>query len=425
MVAGRNCVLRKLGENRAGNIAFGRFLENPRVSAQEIFDAAGVATGKKAAGRHVLAIQDTTNINFPQRRSAPGGLGPGGDGAVPGLFLHPVLCLDANSGQALGLAAGRVWTRNGEKVVNPANRPIEERESMRWIEEGQKAKEALSQAAHVTLVGDRESDIYEHWTRLRDDNFDLLTRARHNRRLTNGELLFEQADEWREIGRKNIVIVARKNRKKRKATLAIRIGKVEIARPKQGVGDNEPESATLYMVDVREIGAPKDVEPVHWRLLTTHEVENDADGWRIVRYYQLRWRIEEYFRTLKRSGLNLQKSLLHTSEKLINLAAMGAVAGVPVMQLVEGRDAAPEHRAKEVVEPEQEEFAARLCETLEGKTEKQKNPHEKGSLAWIAWIIGRLGGWDGYYGKPGPKTMASGWREFQTMHKGWALMKNV
>lgn len=423
MVAGRCCVVRRLGGNRACNMAFGRFLGNPKVSAAAIFEAAGADTGAKAAGRHVLALQDTSNINFPQRGSSPGGLGPGGDGKLPGLFLHPVLCVDADSDQLLGLASGRVWTRDEDKVDDRRSRGIEQRESARWIEEGQKTKQALSQAAHVTLIGDRESDIYEHWTRLPDDDFDLLARARHNRKLTNGKLLFEQADEWREIGRKKIAITARKDREKRQAELVMRIGKVEIARPKQGVGDDAPERVTLSMVDVREAGAPAGVPPVHWRLLTTHKVESAADGWRMVRYYQQRWRIEEYFRILKRSGMNVQKSQLQTGEKLINLVAMGAVAGVPVMQLVEGRDAGPEHRAKEVIEPQQEEFAAALCDKLEGKTEKQKNPHQPGSLAWIAWIIGRLGGWDGYYGKPGPKTMASGWWEFHTMYKGWMLMK--
>ena len=51
---------------------------------------------------------------------------------------------------------------------------------------------------------------------------------------------------------------------------------------------------------------------------------------------------------------------------------------------------------------------------LEGKTERQKNPHPKGSLAFTSWVIGRLGGWTGYYGKPGPVVMLQGWLEIQT-----------
>ena len=89
-------------------------------------------------------------------------------------------------------------------------------------------------------------------------------------------------------------------------------------------------------------------------------------------------------------------------------------------QLVEGREAGPERRASEVITPQEVSFAQALNHTLEGKTEKQKNPHQEGSPAWIAWIVARLGGWSGYqrYGPAGPKTMAYGWGQFKTMSLG-------
>jgi hypothetical protein len=84
-------------------------------------------------------------------------------------------------------------------------------------------------------------------------------------------------------------------------------------------------------------------------------------------------------------------------------------------------------QAREVVPPEMLLFAAALGATLEGKTAKQRNPHSRGSLAWLAWIVARLGGWSGYqrYGPPGPKTMAAGWERFIMMQQGWALRRDV
>jgi hypothetical protein len=63
---------------------------------------------------------------------------------------------------------------------------------------------------------------------------------------------------------------------------------------------------------------------------------------------------------------------------------------------------------------------------LEGKTARQKNPHPKGSLAFAGWVIGRLGGWTGYYGKPGPRVMRQGLDDFQRIKYGTTLrLQNV
>jgi hypothetical protein len=51
----------------------------------------------------------------------------------------------------------------------------------------------------------------------------------------------------------------------------------------------------------------------------------------------------------------------------------------------------------------------------------QKNPHPKGSLAFAAWVIARLGGWTGYYGKPGPKVMRRGLEDFCKIKFGTTL----
>ncbi|WP_246504702.1 hypothetical protein [Bradyrhizobium agreste] len=73
-------------------------------------------------------------------------------------------------------------------------------------------------------------------------------------------------------------------------------------------------------------------------------------------------------------------------------------------------------------EPEDVPLLEACCAQLEGKTERQKNPHPKGSLARADPSCARLGGWTGYYGKPGPIVMLEGWLEFQAMKRGAKLM---
>jgi hypothetical protein len=62
-----------------------------------------------------------------------------------------------------------------------------------------------------------------------------------------------------------------------------------------------------------------------------------------------------------------------------------------------------------------------MSEKLEGKTERQKNPHDTDSLAFVAWVAARLGGWNCYYKPPGPKTMRTGWNRLVATLEGYAL----
>ncbi len=113
MVACSEVCLRRLGGRRADEVRFGRFLANPKVTVERLIAGWGVCTGAAVRGRHVLAIQDTSELNFrttPERRR---GLGEIGKGTGHGVLLHAMLALDAASGSCLGLVTGTIWTRQG------------------------------------------------------------------------------------------------------------------------------------------------------------------------------------------------------------------------------------------------------------------------------------------------------------------------
>jgi IS4 transposase len=92
-------------------------------------------------------------------------------------------------------------------------------------------------------------------------------------------------------------------RSARTATLDLRYGAVVVKRPRNGSDPGAAPTLTLRMVDVREVGVPAGEDPVHWRLLTTHQVEDTAKALEIVLWYRRRWTIEQLFRTLKTQGL--------------------------------------------------------------------------------------------------------------------------
>jgi hypothetical protein len=177
----------------------------------------------------------------------------------------------------------------------------------------------------------------------------------------------------------------------------------------------------LRLVDVREVAAPEGVEPLHWRLLTTHEVADAEKAWAIVGWYQARWTIEQLFRVTKSQGLQLEDSQLASADRLVKLTAAAIKAACIDIQLVQERDGTHQLPASTVfTEPEIKTLEA-LSPTLEGKTERQKNPHPARSLARASWVVARLGGWNCYYKPPGPITFRRGMEQFHAIHRGRLL----
>ena len=125
---------------------------------------------------------------------------------------------------------------------------------------------------------------------------------------------------------------------------------------------------------------------------------------------------------MKSDGLRLEESQVKEASRLFKLTAIALVAAVRTIQLVDARDGSP-RPASDVADEDLVTAAEAIGPTLEGKTARQKNPHPPRSLAWLSWIAARLGGWNCYYGKPGPKTMRAGFNKLETMAAGYAIAK--
>ena len=126
---------------------------------------------------------------------------------------------------------------------------------------------------------------------------------------------------------------------------------------------------------------------------------------------------------MKQQGLRLEDSQLESAERLIKLTAIAARAACVIMQLVQARDGRSLQSAEIAFTPTEIETLHALLPEVEGKTALQKNPHPPGSLAWAAWIIAKLGGWDGYPKSkpPGPITFRHGLAYFHSLAHGWRL----
>jgi hypothetical protein len=425
-----SCIRRLGGGKRSREMRFTRFLRHPAVTPEAIFATAGERTKGLAAGRDVLAIQDSSDLVLGGTKRRKQGFGPvGKGGAIRGLTLHAVLAVDAHSGEVLGLAGGEVWNRTGGKVSPHAGRHLEDKESLRWITGAETAARIFIKAASITVVADRESDIYEEYAR-RPANVHLLTRMHHNRCLVDGQKLHDQLDAMQPAGDLETVdIPAKPGQPARQAELALRFCKVEIKAPHRGMPAAAlrrlPPSCMLWAIDIREVGAPDNIKPIHWRLLSTRAVEDRNAALAMLRFYRMRWSIEEYFNSLKSGGFNIEEADIGEPGAMMTLTAAAAVAAVTVMQLIKARDNPQGQAINVAFNTLDRKIMAIINADYEGPNPRprQKNPYPPESLAYATWIIGRLGGWTGYYDKPGPKTLTAGLRKFDAIKHGASIMQ--
>ena len=142
---------------------------------------------------------------------------------------------------------------------------------------------------------------------------------------------------------------------------------------------------------------------------------------RVIDLYRERWTIEEFFRTLKTAGFDIEAADISDPQAMINFVAAATVAAVSVKQLVQARDGNTDQLLTDAFDPDDQPIIEAVSDKLAGKTARQCNPHPKGTLAFAAWVIARLGGWTGYYGKPGPKVMQRGLHDYRAIKYGTTL----
>jgi hypothetical protein len=208
--------------------------------------------------------------------------------------------------------------------------------------------------------------------------------------------------------------------KGRMASVELRAGTVSLARPQSLKRSEACGAVEMTLVEAREINAPVGKTPLSWHLLTTLPVAGATDADEIVQLYRLRWRIEQVFRALKSDGLALDDSQVIDADRMFNLAAIGLAGAIRTIQLVDARDGSP-RPISDVIDPSFRPALERLSKTREGKTARQQNPHPPDSLAFVAWIAARLGGWNCYGKPPGPKTMRDGWDRLAAIMEGYLL----
>lgn len=365
-----------------------RFLQNDRVSENDIIANLKHNCISSCKGQYVVCIQDTTDINLSahsRRIYRDGFIGTTNAKNTKdlGFLIHPSLVLDAQTGVPYGYSAVKIWNRPLE-FKNKHEReykklPIEEKESYKWIEVSRETKESLQEAVQgILIVQDREGDIYEQFAVIPNEKTDLLVRAASNRTLSNTTKLFSCLDNQPSQGEYEVLVggSTRLKRKKRTAKLEVRFKQVEIKRT-VGANKNTPRTIKLHLVEAKEVGY-NGKDKICWRLLTSLCVDCIQTAMSCIEWYSWRWTIEEVFKILKKEGFDIEASELEyaSSIRKLSLMIMEVILKLFLMRLAYEE---PELtlEAEACFSKEEQECLSYQIQRLEGKTEKQKTLMEQ------------------------------------------------
>ena len=374
----------------------------------------------------VLAVQDTTSFNYNTHADMEG-LGPINnhvDGAQ-GILLHDTMAY-TTEGTAMGLVDIEVWARDPQqfgKRATRAKRPIEQKESSKWLKSFQGAarlQRQLGAATTVVSVGDREADVYELFLLAQSDPLPpkLLIRAEQDRCLQDRD-----ANLWRYLqsqavaGKRRLDLSRRKGRAPRHCVLEVRFARVELRTPKR----HRPRQAlSLWAVYVKEIDPPSAKEAIEWMLLTTLEVNNYEQAVEKIDWYNKRWGIEEYHKTLK-SVCRIEDRQLGDRTVWQNCLAIDLVVAWRIEHIKKLARTQPLAPCTIAFEPHEWQAVFAL------QRPHQPLPSTPPSMREMTRLTAELGGFLGRKsdGEPGSITLGRGLQRLHDIVTGILLVQNL
>jgi hypothetical protein len=388
------------GETRAAY----RLFDHPAVSAEAVL-APHIACTEERLRAHprVLCIQDTTELDYTTKKDSIIGLGPLNYESRWGLYLHPTLALTPER-VPLGLLEAYTWVREPGSLgqEKDPNRPLEEKESVRWVDGFARVNALAEQLTdtRLTYIADREGDIYDLFVEAPcpERGADWLVRVQHaDRLLTDGRKLRAVIDAAPVLAETSFERPPSNGRRARTVHQQIKAVRVTLNPPARP--DRTLAEVTVTALLATEVEPPAGEDPLDWLLLTNLPVETAEQAIEKLSWYLCRWQIEVYFKVLK-SGCRVEQLQLETRERLAPALAFYMIIAWRVLYLTMlGRDC-PEMPCDTV-------FADEEWRAVYLVTQRKPPPAEPPSLDTMVRMVATLGGFlnrksDGF---PGPKTL--------------------
>ena len=285
-----------------------RFLDNDRVNEAEILAGHFQATRDRTAATdgRILVLHDTTEFSYKREDiEAVGKTRIGIAGADYkgrpryytgcGILMHSSLAV-TTEGLPLGLTAIKFWSREKfhganalKKHINPTRVPIEEKESIRWLDNLRQSTNLLGSADRCVHVGDRESDIYELFCTAKDAGTHFLLRTCVDRLAGDGShTIAAEMAETHCRGLHRVEVLDRHGAASQ-AVLELKFRRVRVLPP---IGKQSRYPALdLTVLHATERSKPSGRDRIDWKLITDLPVTSRAEAIEKLRWYAMRWKI--------------------------------------------------------------------------------------------------------------------------------------
>ena len=387
---------------------FYRLVGNAKFTLGKLQAAAKTATIARIADhREVLLVQDTIYISMKNHKKTEG-LGYSSEN-VRGFNAHSCIALTPE-GLPLGLVSQSHDTRKEPKSnlteAEKAARPIEEKESFKWIDTLRESIKDMPEGVKVTTICDREGDFYELYAEALELKTDFVIRVVHNRNTNEDDKVIDKIHRATPVGQVTVNIPrdTRSNRPARQATMEVAYCAVTVNRPKSVKSEKAPKSISMNVVritEVDDIGAVVK-DGIEWILATNMQVAGAEDVMKIVEYYVQRWKIERFHFVLK-SGCQVEKIQQRSYERIMPVFFIYSVIAMFIMAITFVGRVIPDMPCSVFFDEDEWKILYRIVK----KT--KLSPEEPYSMADAVMYLGELGS---YKRAPsdGPPGLKSIWK---------------
>lgn len=368
----------------------------------------------------VLAVQDTTYLDW-SHHPATSGLGPLAARSHQGLLAHTTLALTPEH-VPLGLLQQQVWARDAAQVGDHKQRPIEAKESQKWLSSlaAVIALKAACPTTQIVSVGDREADVYDLFLVERPLGVDLLVRAAQDRRADHPERYLWAAMATAPLAASvTLRLGKRAAQAAREANVTVRWRSVTL-RPPSSRGAEQLESVTVWAVWAVESAPPAGVEPVEWLLLTTVPISSNDDALERLAWYAARWGIEVWHKVLK-SGCRIEDRQLETAARLTRCLALYSVIAWRILYATMLSRSAPELPCTVLLDDD--EWQGLYCRIKRVAVAPQTPPTLRQAVRWIAQLGGFLGRKGD--GEPGVTVLWKGFQHLVDIAAMYRIMRPI